>query len=361
MSCTTARRVLEPRAVPLRPSIRFMIRVSCLLLFSACGSQPQDATLEFSGISMGTGYTVKLLPPADGIDTASLGKKISAILESVDTRMSTYLPGSELSRLNSNPSLEWIPVSPELFTVLQLALEVSRITNGTFDITVGRLVNLWGFGPEQVPETIPDEGTIRREAEKTGYFKLRLDAATSSIRKTQPDLYIDLSGIAQGYAADRVADALDAVPVENYLIDVSGEIRASGHNGSGQEWRIGIEKPDSGVRTVKRIIELRRSGMATSGDYRNFYIRNGKRYAHIIDPRTGHPIEHQLASVSVLHESAALADALATGLLVLGTEPARTLAEQNGIAAYFLTRSGEGFTESYTPLFAPYLAGDAGE
>ena len=338
----------------------FMVWLACLLL-GACGNQPEDATLEFSGITMGTSYTVKLLPPGNGIDAASFGKEISTILESVDTRMSTYLPGSELSRLNSNPSGEWIPVSPELFTVLQMAIEANRITEGAFDITVGPLVNLWGFGPDPVPETLPDEEQIRAAAERTGIDKLLLDPETSTLRKARPDLYLDLSGIAKGYAVDRVADYLDSVPATNYLIEVGGEIRASGHNSSGRGWRIGIEKPDSGDRRVQRIIQLRRSGMATSGDYRNFYVRNGKRYAHIIDPRTGRPMEHQLASVSVLHESCAMADALATGLLVLGTEQARIVTEQNGIAAFFLTGSGEDFTESYTPAFAPYLAGDDGE
>lgn len=338
----------------------FMVWLSCLLL-SACGSQPADTTLEFSGITMGTTYTVKLLPPGNGIDAAALGKEISATLESVNSRMSTYLPGSELSRLNNNPSLEWIQVSPELFTVLQLALEANRITEGAFDITVGPLVNLWGFGPDPVPETIPDAEQIRAAAERTGIDKLLLDPERSSIRKARPEMYLDLSGIAKGYAVDRAAEYLDSVPVTNYLIEVGGEIRASGHNNNGQDWRIGIEKPDNGDRSVQRVIHLARAGMATSGDYRNFYVRNGKRYAHIIDPRTGRPVEHQLASVSVLHESCAMADALATGLLVLGTEQALTVATTNGIAANFLTRTGEGFTESYTPAFETYLDDNEGE
>lgn len=335
--------------------------LACLLL-CACGNPPPaDPTLEFGGITMGTTYTIKLLPPEDGIDAAVLGRQLPQILTGVDNRMSTYQAESELSRLNSNPSTEWIQVSPELFDVLQLALEASRITQGAFDITVGPLVNLWGFGPEPIPQDVPDETRIRLALERTGIDKLELDPATHSIRKRRADLYLDLSGIAKGYAVDQVADYLDSVRIRNYLVEVGGEIRASGHNGSGADWRIGIEKPESGDRRVQRIIRLNRSGMATSGDYRNFYAREGKRYAHIIDPRTGRPTDHALNSVSILHETCAMADALATGLLVLGPDQAMAVAAREGIAAYFLIETADGLSEKYTPEFAPHLATVNGE
>ncbi len=335
--------------------------LACLLL-CACGTHPPaDPTLEFGGITMGTTYTIKLLPPEDGIDAAALGRRLPQILTEVDNRMSTYQAGSELSRLNRNPSTEWIEVSPELFSVLQLALEANRITQGAFDITVGPLVNLWGFGPDPVPQDVPDETQIRLALERTGIEKLALDPVTHSIRKDRADLYLDLSGIAKGYAVDQVADYLDSIYIQNYLVEVGGEIRASGHNSSGADWRIGIEKPESGDRKVQRIIRLNRSGMATSGDYRNFYIRDGKRYAHIIDPRTGRPAEHALNSVSILHETCAMADALATGLLVLGPDQAMTVAAQTGIAAYFVIETDNGLSEKYTPEFASHLADGNGE
>lgn len=339
----------------------FVLWLACLLL-CACGTHPPaDPTLEFGGITMGTTYTIKLLPPEGGIDAAALGRRLPQILTEVDNRMSTYQAESELSRLNRNPSTEWIQVSPELFDVLQLALEANRITQGAFDITVGPLVNLWGFGPDPVPQAVPDDTRIRQALERTGIDKLELDPATHSIRKRRADLYLDLSGIAKGYAVDQVADYLDSARIRNYLVEVGGEIRASGHNGSGMDWRIGIEKPESEDRQVQRIIRLNRAGMATSGDYRNFYTREGRRYAHIIDPRTGRPVDHALNSVSILHETCAMADALATGLLVLGPEQALTVATEEGIAAYFVIETDNGLSEKYTPEFAPHLADGNGD
>ena len=339
----------------------FMSWLACLLL-CACGSHPPvDPTLEFGGITMGTTYTIKLLPPEGGIDAAALGRQLPQILTGVDKRMSTYQEESELSRLNSNPSTDWVKVSPELFDVLQLALEASRITQRAFDITVGPLVNLWGFGPDPAPQDVPDEARIRHALERTGIDKLELDPATHSIRKSRADLYLDLSGIAKGYAVDKVADHLDSAQIRNYLVEVGGEIRASGHNGSNVDWRIGIEKPESGDRRVQRIIRLNRAGMATSGDYRNFYTREGKRYAHVIDPRTGRPADHALNSVSILHESCAMADALATGLLVLSLEQAMAIAERADIAAYFVIETDDGLNEKYTPGFAARFSDENGD
>ena len=272
--------------------------------------------------------------------------------------MSTYLPDSELSRINATDSAERIPVSASLALVLQAAQEVSRATRGAFDVTVGPLVNLWGFGPEQ-DFTVPAEEQVNRSLRLVGYEKLRLDPAASTLKKAHNGVSIDLSSIAKGYGVDRIADYLDSLQLDNYLVEIGGEIRARGVNGEQLPWQIGIEQPVAGQRGVQRIIKLDNTAMATSGDYRNYFEQDGIRYSHTIDPRNGRPVSHGLASVTVLHPSAMLADAWATGLLVLGPEAGYELAVKNGIAAHFVVRSDGGFKDQSTPWFEPYfVSGD---
>jgi thiamine biosynthesis lipoprotein len=328
-----------------------------MVSINACDRQTiHDKVLEINGITMGTTFTVKVADADAEAGREILAADIEAILLDINDSMSTYIEDSELSRLNRNESADWIAISAELTELLQLALDVSSLTEGAFDITVGPLVNLWGFGPDQVSESIPAVDVVMREAAKTGYKLIQLDKDGNRIKKARPDMYIDLSAIAKGYAVDRIAAYLAGKSLRRYMVEIGGEIRASGTNSKGINWRIGIEKPDSSQRSVQRIIGLSDTAMATSGDYRNYYIRAGKRYSHTIDPRTGYPVSHKLASVTVLHQSTALADALATGLLVMGTERAYALAEQQNIAAFFLTGTDTGFEERYTPEFESFLA-----
>jgi thiamine biosynthesis lipoprotein len=300
---------------------------------------------------MGTGYSVKIVDLPRGIDPKILDHKIVQLLEKVNGLMSTYQEDSELSCFNRNRSTDWITVSPELVKVLEAAQRISRLSEGAFDVTVGPLVNLWGFGPSQRIDKIPLLRQVETEREKVNFKLLQIRSSPPALRKKRGDIYIDLSAIAKGYGVDRVAELLETRGIYNYLVDIGGEERIKGHGLKGTPWRIAIEQPVAGKRKIQRILELNSSAVATSGDYRNYFEQDGKRYSHIIDPRTGWPITHKLVSVTVLSAVALHADPLATAFLVLGPEQGFRLAKREQIAALFLIKTPEGFMEKATTGF----------
>ena len=306
----------------------------------------------FGGPTMGTTYQVKLVgAPLTEAAKAALNQAISDALASVVGDMSTYEPTSELSRLNQRRETSPVKIGAPLMTVLKEALRISAASDGAFDVTVGPLVNAWGFGPDG-RNTPPDAGQTAALSAYVGWQKLQLDEAAQTVAKTHPKLYVDLSAIAKGYAVDRVASAIEALDQHEYMVEVGGEIRAQGHNLGDQPWRIGIETPSAGQRGVQEIVALHNTAMATSGDYRNFYERDGVRVSHTIDPRIGGPITHRLASVTVLHPSCATADGWATALSVLGPTAGPVTAEREGLAAYFLVRGADGtFTTQSTSAY----------
>ena len=214
---------------------------------------------------------------------------------------------------------------------------------------------MWGFGPPDATHSIPDAGKIRQTLAQTGYRKLVLELQPNQLTKLQPDLYLDLSGIAKGYGVDKVATFLESLSIVDFMVEAGGEIRARGVNADGVPWRIGIEKPVTAERRVERIIELDNLGMATSGNYRNYFEIDGQRYSHIIDPVTGWPAAHDLVSVTVLDQSAARADALATALFVMGPDQGLEFAQGNGISAMFIARNDNGYIEKYSGSFETYL------
>ena len=328
----------------------FLLSVICFLPLASCQSERPPALHEFTGLSMGTSWSVKINAETLPLPRQQLKSQFDAILDRVNGEMSTYLPESELSIINAAHSTGPIPVSRSLMQVLEAAREISRLTRGGFDVTVGPLVNLWGFGPEQ-DFTVPGEEQIDAALRLAGYEYLRLDQAASALKKAHGGIQIDLSAIAKGYGVDRVADYLDSLQLNDYLVEIGGEIRARGVNREQAPWQIGIEQPVAGQRGVQRIIKLDNMAMATSGDYRNFFEQDGIRYSHTIDPRTGRPVTLDLASVTVLHPSAMLADAWATGLLVLGPEQGYATALENGLDAYFIVHHDKGFREKFTPGF----------
>jgi thiamine biosynthesis lipoprotein len=240
-------------------------------------------------------------------------------------------------------------------TVIEQALVISELTDGAFDITVGPIVNLWGFGPGPEPENIPDDIQINTVLQNVGYHYLQTRHDPPSIQKKRSDLYIDLSGIAKGYAVDVLAEYLEGLGISNYLVEIGGELRANGNNPDSNYWRIGIEKPITNGRMLQRVIMLDNTSMATSGDYRNYVENDNIRYSHTIDPNTGRPISHRLASVTVIASSAMYTDALATALMVLGPEKGYHLAEDNNIAALFIVKTDDGFAELYTHASKDYL------
>ena len=332
----------------------FLTSVICLVSLASCGTEQPAELHEFTGLTMGTSWSVKINAETLPLPGQQLKPQLDAILNRVNREMSTYLPDSELSMINAADSAGRIPVSASLASVLQTAQEVSRATRGAFDVTVGPLVNLWGFGPEQ-GFTVPVKEQVNRALLLVGHDKLQLDLSASTLKKTCSGVSIDLSAIAKGYGVDELADFLERLQMDNYLVEIGGEIRARGVNHKNVPWQIGIEQPVVGARRVRQIIRLENTAMATSGDYRNYFEHEGIRYSHTIDPRTGRPVSHSLASVTVLHPSTTLADAWATGLLVLGPEAGYELAVKNGIAAYFVVRNDEDFKDQSTPRFEPYF------
>lgn len=292
---------------------------------------------------MGTSFSVKVVSePLSGEQERAINETIRRELDGVNARMSTYLETSELSRLNRWTEPEPLAVSAELLAVLLAAKEAGQATRGAFDITIGPLVNAWGFGPKGSPPAPPPDAELARLRQLTGWDKIEIDQARSAVRKAAPEVFVDLSGVAKGYAVDRVAEALTASGCPHHMVEVGGEVRASGVNQRGVPWRIGIEAPVPGARRVQRALALDGLAMATSGDYRNFYESHGVRYAHIIDPRTARPVRHSLASVSVIDATCARADAFATGLMVLGGEEGFSVAEEWNLAALFLIRMSNG-------------------
>ena len=323
-----------------------------VFVLAAC-SEPNPETFEFQqvGTTMGTTFSIKVPNLPDGIDAERLKAEINAELKSINETMSTYLTDSELSLLNRNRSTDWIGVSDQLAGVLAEALRVSELSDGAYDVTVGPLVNLWGFGPEEVKQTVPDLDDIQARMKMCGYKKIRLNPERNSIRKDDPDIYIDLSSLAKGYGVDEVANLLADQGVESYLVEIGGELRVQGGKANGTPWNIAIEKPLVGKRSIGQVIQLFDIAVATSGDYRNFFEDHGTRYSHTVDPRTGMPIVHALASVTVMDRSAMRADALATAFMVLGPDAGRKLALAHNIAALFIERNGSGFATLATPAF----------
>ena len=300
-----------------------------------------------SGPTMGTTWSVVASRPDPS--RAELRRAQAAVeerLETTERLMSTWDPDSELTRFNRHASTGPFRLSAQTLEVLRLALGVSEKTAGAFDVTVGPLVAAWGFGAEpRSPARRPDAAELAEIRGRVGFRLLGLDPSKATVRKRRADVICDLSGIAKGFAVDEVARALTDLGWTDFLIEVGGEVRARGRRPDGEIWRVGVERPDASGRAVQAVVALADRAMATSGDYRSFRIESDERegderLSHVIDPRTGRPVSHQLASVSVVHPDAALADAWATALLVLGPEQGHALAEAESIGAYFITRTG---------------------
>jgi thiamine biosynthesis lipoprotein len=332
---------------------RIAVFLLCVFSFlvTSCSTQEERKETVIQGLTMGTSFSVKVIN-ADA-KVKNLEQGTTELLNEINGTMSTYLVDSELSKINQNKNSVWISVSTELMTVLQLATDVSEMSGGAFDATVGPVVNLWGFGPSKGQLKEPDVGLISALMAHVGYKKLILDVEASRIKKLDPALYIDLSGIAKGYAVDKVAEFLSEQGVNNYLVEIGGEIRVKGRNKDNLLWHLAIEKPVAGERNVQQVIELTNEAIATSGDYRNYFeTDDGKRFSHTISPVTGYPITNRVASVSVITSSAAYSDAMATALMVLGAKDGVTLAERLKLKVIFLVKRDKGFEEVVSSAFA---------
>lgn len=316
-----------------------------VLLVSACERAPE--TLKFSGQTMGTTYNIVVVAGAHLQAPESLGQAIEARLARVNKHLSHWDPNSEISKLNGRQTTATHAISPMLTHVLKGADTIHRASGGAFDITLSPLVELWGFGPSRRPRTVPSDADIAGALVKIGQTKnLQLNATSQTLTKKDPLTTLDLSAIAKGYGVDAIAELLAARGFENYLVEIGGDLFARGVNARGDAWRIGIERPDSTGRHVERAIAISSLGMATSGDYRNYFEKEGIRYTHILNAKTGRPITHTTASVTVLAETAMLADGWATALLALGEEEGLKLAEKHGLAALFITKAPDPAAEA---------------
>lgn len=308
--------------------------------------QPPFHTNE--GMVFGTVYRITYQHQDD------LHNDIKTALQEVDNSLSPYNPNSIITRINHN---EDTTLNAHFTHVFNLAQEVSAQTEGAFDISVAPLVNAWGFGFKHSIEI--DQATIDSLRQFVGYQKMRLE--NGQIIKQDPRLMLDCSSIAKGYGVDRVAKSLEKKGVKNYMVDIGGEVVLKGKNSRMKTWRIGINKPVEDSLSINQelqtILEISDVGMATSGNYRKFYYKDGKKYAHTIDPRLGYPVQHNILSATVLAKDCTTADAYATAFMVMGLEKAKAFCEKHPeLEAYFIcSGEGENFEIHYTPGMKKYI------
>jgi thiamine biosynthesis lipoprotein len=324
------------------------------LLFAGCARAPE--LIELSGPTMGTTYSIKVVAPPLGADRAALRATVDRVLQDIDRQMSGYREDSELSKFNRSESTEWFDVSPDVVRVVAAAARVSELSNGALDVTVGPLVDLWGMGPAGELRDLPDASQIAQARNGMGYRRLAFRTEPAALRKEVPRLTIDLNAVAPGYAVDLIAERFAAIGVANFMIDIGGEVRAHGRNAQGGAWRIAVEKPIDEEPEPYAIVRLDDVAVTTSGEYRHYVMRDGQRYSHTIDPRTGRPVEHRLASVVVIMPTAVEADSWATALNVLGEDEGYQLAQQQQIPAMFIVAASRGFEHRMSAGFERYLA-----
>ncbi len=330
--------------------------IVCLVTVIAFGGDAAAAAqTNISGSTMGTTYSVMLAALPVGIDQDRLHGELDEILDRVDAQMSTYRDDSEVSRFNASSSTAWFPVSAATREVVAEARHVGLLSHGAFDLTVVPLVELWGIGRRIAPTPLPSDEAIRRAAVPVGFSKVETRKGSPAIRKQRSDMRIDLSAIAKGFAVDRLATHLESRGIEDYLVEIGGELRVGGTSPAGGAWRVAIERPSGEPLTAQTVVALTSGAVATSGDYRAYFEHGGRRYSHIIDPRTGRPVAHELVSVTVVDRSAMRADAYATALLVLGPRAGLVLAAQQGLAALFVSRERDGFIQVSTPQFEQHV------
>lgn len=326
--------------------MKFAFIFLVLLQISAC-SEKLNSLEKVHGYTMGTSYSVQWRF-LESVDVKKVQSDIDQILLVINQQMSTYQKDSELSVFNSADAPFEQKISTDLFEVLALSLSLHELTSGYFDISVGPVVNLWGFGPDKMPTQLPSQAQTEQAQQQVGLAEISL--GDLAVRKTA-QRYLDLSAIAKGYAVDKVADYLELKGVEHYLVEIGGEMRVKGLKVDDKPWRVAVEKPDEKQRSVQKIIEMKTGAMATSGDYRNYFEMNGEQYSHTIDPFTAKPVKHTLASVTIIDKTCARADALATAMLVMGADKAKSFAIKHNIKAYLIERSPGGFSEYTTPAF----------
>ncbi|WP_444995692.1 FAD:protein FMN transferase [Aliikangiella sp. IMCC44359] len=331
------------------PSFSLTAALLSVLLLSAC--QPEKTYVHLNGFTMGTTYQVTI--EKKSVDEIALQAEIDKRLEKINQLMSTYIDDSELSRFNRKLSTDCQKLSPETIYVIQHAINVSQETQGKFDVTLAPLIEIWGFDKKDTHNQIPTQIKIDSILKEFGYQNI--DIQSGCIAKKIPQLSINLSAIAKGYGVDEIAKLIRSKGITNYLVEIGGELASKGINAKGRPWQIAIESASSQKRSIQRVLAPKGLGVATSGDYRNYFEKDGKRFSHTIDPTTGYPINHSLASITVLHKQTMRADALATAMMVMGPEAALKYANKKQLPVFMLVKSEQGFKEVYSTAFKPFL------
>jgi thiamine biosynthesis lipoprotein len=328
-------------------------RLLPLLFLLVIGCQPAQQAKEYQlqGKTMGTYYVVKFYSEQQP-DLTALQQELDTELELINDLMSTYRPESELMRFNRQQTTEPVTLSPQTAKVIAEAIRIGQQSGGILDITVGPLVELWGFGAQGRIAHAPDDAQQEAVRAYVGIDKIALDGL--ALRKLEPRVAIDLSTIAKGYGVDRLAEILLLHGYQSFMVDIGGDMRVGAAKPSGL-WKIAIEKPVSNERSVQRILAIENMALATSGDYRNYFEEEGVRYSHLIDPRTGEPIQHKTVSSTVLHPDAMAADGYATTLNVLPADDALAFANQHQLAVLLIIKTDQGFEERYSEAFIPFL------
>lgn len=332
--------------------LRALFLLVLSLWLAGCGQPTQ--VYSFGGPTMGTSWEVTLAELPSGVRVKQLRTDIEVLLTTINQQMSTYIDDSDISRFNQADADTWHAVPPDFARVLEAALALSQESDGAFDPTVGPLVNLWGFGPTGRRDQAPSAQERDAVRARVGWQRLQWDAENR--RLLQPGgVYLDFSAIAKGYAVDRVGEYLSGQGIDGWLVDIGGELRARGVKPDGQPWRIAVERPVAGTREINTVVRPGDMAMATSGDYRNFFEDHGHSFSHTIDPRTAEPVNHRLASVTVLHPSCMQADGLATLLTVLGPAQGMAFATRHDLAVLLIVREEDGFRELMTDSFRRYM------
>lgn len=315
-----------------------------VVILAPLGCEKAREVQKFGGEAQGTTYHISFWS-AQGIDAQTVKKKVDAELGRLDQLLSNYRPDSAIEQLNSALSSGPQTVSEEIIKLIGQARIVSQASDGCYDLTIKPLFDLWGFKKDKL--SIPDQATLEAALKEVGFAQIDVIDATH-LRKLNPELRIDLSSIAQGYSVARIANLLEQQGIENYLVEIGGELQTRGKKPGGKSWRIALEKPLSGERTMNKVIIIDRAeplAVMTAGTYRHYFDADGKRYSHILDAKTGKPVEHNTVSVTVLHDDPTQADAWDTALLCMGRSAGIEAANKAGIAALFIEQQGDAFNE----------------
>lgn len=335
------------RRYPLR-----LLGLALLLpLLAACGAGDRLET--FGGPTMGSTYSIQYLRHADGPVPAQVRAEVEAILAQVDQQLSTYRSDSDISRFNALSANTCQAMPPAVLQLVAVGDRLSRESAGAFDLTVEPLLDLWGFGPQGRDEQVPDAQALAQALRRVGHEHLRIEG---DLLCKDAAVQVDFNSIAAGYAVDRISARLAELGIDSFLAEATGELKAVGKKPDGSPWRIALEEPRDDRQVAQRIIAIDGYGVSTSGDYRHYFEQDGQRYSHTLDARTGAPITHRLAAVTVIHASALMADGLSTLLMILGPQQGLEYARRQAIAAVFVVRGDSGFVTTTSPAFDTVFA-----